>query len=189
MMAAVNHGADTNPEKARAWADKLLKDSSTPEQFKLRLNGFLYRLDSQGKPINLKFKAADGREVDLEQMRGKVVLIDFWATWCGPCRAELPRVKAAFEKYQQQGFEVVGISCDEDKDRLNAYLKEKKISWPQYFDGQTQAQNKIAQKFGINGIPHMFFVDKMGCLRFDDVRALGEKKNFEEKIDALLSEK
>ena len=66
-------------------------------------------------PLDLHFTAVDGSDVDLSKMRGKVVLIDFWATWCGPCRAELPNVVAAYKKLHDKGFEVVGISLDQDK--------------------------------------------------------------------------
>jgi len=127
-------------------------------------------------------------------MKGKVVLVDFWSTTCVPCVAELPRVKAAYDKYNPQGFEVVGISCDTDKDELASFIKEKGFPWPQYFDGKQQEQNKFAQGFGIDGIPHMFLVDKKGCLRFDNVQARdnvhakGDTTSFEEKISKLLAE-
>src|SRR5471030_1254825 len=74
------------------------------------------------KPLDLKFTAVDGKKVDLADMRGKVVLIDFWATWCPPCRAEVPDVVATYKKYHDQGFEVVGISLDQDKDRKSTRL-------------------------------------------------------------------
>ncbi len=155
-------------------------------RFTLYWKGYQYRLGLRGKPVPMKFTAVDGREVDLSEMRGKVVLVDFWYTRCEPCVAELPRVKAVFEKYQHKGFEVIGISSDTDKDKLERFLKEKGIAWPQYFDGQVG--NKFTVEFGINGFPHMFLVDKKGCLRFDDVRALGAKAGFEGKIESLLAE-
>ncbi|HXJ60704.1 MAG TPA: TlpA disulfide reductase family protein [Verrucomicrobiae bacterium] len=150
-------------------------------------HGHQYRLNLQGKPVPMKFTALDGREVDLAQMRGKVVLVDFWYTRCQPCVEELPRVKAAYEKYQEKGFAVIGISSDTDKTTLEKFLKEKGISWPQYFEGR--AANKFTAEFGINGFPHMFLVDKQGCLRFDDVRASGAVADFEGKIESLLAEK
>ncbi|HEY5296622.1 MAG TPA: TlpA disulfide reductase family protein [Verrucomicrobiae bacterium] len=156
-------------------------------RFQIWLNGNNYRLALQGKPVTMKFTAVDGRAVDLSQMRGKVVLIDFWETECEPCVEELPRMKAAFEKYQQKGFEVVGISSDTDKNRLERFLKDKGIIWPQYFEGQER--NKFVLEFGINSFPHMLLVDKKGCLRFDNVFAFGAKTNFEGKIEELLSEK
>jgi len=138
--------------------------------------------------VTIRFTAVDGREVDLSKLRGKVVLVDFWGTHCGPCVAELPRVKTAYEKFHDQGFEVIGISCDTDKKELEDYVQQHGIPWPQYFDGHQQSDNKFTVAFGIDGIPHMFILDTNGCLRFDDVRAKGAKTNFEDKIKSLLDE-
>jgi peroxiredoxin len=102
-------------------------------------------------------------------------------------------VKAAYDKFRGQGFEVIGISCDTDKEQLNKFLDEKGFPWPQYFDGKGFG-NKISQSFGIDGIPHMFLVDKKGLLRFDNVRASdkyhpkNDTTGFEEKISKLLAE-
>jgi peroxiredoxin len=193
MMAIGGYEYHGQSAKSRALADQLIA-SSAPEQYKLWAKGFLNRLGSAGKPIDLQFKAVDGREVDLAQMRGKVVLVDFWATRCGPCVAELPRVKAAWEKFHAQGFEVIGISCDTDKKELEDYVKKRGISWPQYFEGKGQSENQFTVGFGIDGIPHMFLVDKKGLLRFDNVRARddvhpqGDTTSFEDKISKLLAE-
>ena len=89
-----------------------------------------------GKPTPpLKFKALDGREVDLEKLRGKVVLLDFWATWCPPCLEAIPNVRAAYERFNKEGFEIVGVSFDADRQRLEDVVKRENIKWPQYFDG------------------------------------------------------
>ncbi len=185
MMCAIEDC--TNQVQARAWAKELI-DSPAPENFKLWYKGVLYRLDSQGKPVTIRFTSVDGREVDFSKLRGKVVLVDFWGTHCGPCVAELPRVKTAYEKFHDQGFEVIGISCDTDKKELLDYVQQHGIPWPQYFDGHQQHDNKFTVAFGIDGIPHMFILDKKGCLRFDDVRAKGAKTDFEDKIEGLLVE-
>ena len=194
LMAAMDdYNCLGNTNNARALADELASGSG-PEKFRLWAKGFLNRLDSYNKPISMQFTAVDGRNVNLAAMKGKVVLVDFWATTCGPCVAELPRVNAAYDKFHDQGFEIVGVSCDTDKEKLERYLKEKGYSWPQYFDGKQQDDSKFTQGFGIDGIPHMFLVDKKGILRFDDVRAndkvhrKGDGTSFEEKISQLLAE-
>jgi len=193
MMAIEDYEYDGEPAKARALADGLIAGSA-PERFGLWAKGYLNRLDSAGKPVSRQFRAVDGREVDLAKMKGKVVLVDFWGTHCGPCVAELPRVKAAYDKFHAQGFEVIGISCDTDQKELEAYVKEHGLAWPQYFDGKQQKDNKFTMAFGIDGIPHMFLVDKKGLLRFDNVRASdsvhqkGDTTSIEEKIAKLLAE-
>jgi len=115
----------------------------------------------QSKPLPLKFTAVDGKSVDLATMRGKVVLVDFWATWCPPCRGEVPNVVAAYKKYHDQGFEIVGVSLDKDKDRLLAFTKENGMVWPQYFDGKGWS-NDVSSGFGIHSIPAMWLVGKDG---------------------------
>jgi thiol-disulfide isomerase/thioredoxin len=113
------------------------------------------------EPTNLTFSAADGSNVDLASLRGKVVLLDFWATWCGPCREEVPNVVAAYNKYHSEGFEVVGISLDEDKDTMTQFAADNGMPWPQYFDGQGW-DNTLAQRFGIHSIPQMWLLDRQG---------------------------
>lgn len=193
MAAMEDYEFSGELDKARALAAELA-GGSAPEKFKQWAKGFLNRLDSRNKPVSLQFTAVDGRPVDLAAMKGKVVLVDFWATGCGPCIADLPRVKAAYDQFHNQGFEIIGISCDTDKNRLTRFLKEKDYPWPQYFESKRQDDNKFTQAFGIDGIPHMFLVDKRGVLRFDNLRAndkariKGDNTTLEEKITKLLAE-
>jgi thiol-disulfide isomerase/thioredoxin len=110
-----------------------------------------------------------GEPLDLAAYRGKVVLIDFWATWCGPCVAELPNVIAAYEKYHGQGFEIIGISLDKDREQLTSFLQEKKMTWRQYFDGLGW-QNKVSTRYGIDSIPATFLLDREGKIVAKDLR-------------------
>jgi thiol-disulfide isomerase/thioredoxin len=123
----------------------------------------------KSKPLDLKFTALDGTAIDLAKMRGKVVLVDFWATWCPPCRAEMPDVVAAYQKYHAQGFEVVGISLDQDKAALQKYITDNQMPWPQYFDGKGW-DSLIGRQFGIDSIPAMWLVGKDGIVVTMDAR-------------------
>ena len=115
-------------------------------------------------------------------MSGKVVLVDFWATWCPPCVAEMPNVIAAYNQYHDQGFEIIGISLDQDKDALLAFTKENKMPWPQYFDGKGWS-NEIAGQYGIRGIPATFLIGKDGKIAATDLRGPALKS----KLDELLA--
>ena len=133
-----------------------------------------------GKPLDIRFTALDGREVDLAQLKGKVVLVEFWATDCGPCVGEMPRVRAVYEKLHSRGFELIGISLDDKESALRRFLAEKKLAWPQYFDGKGW-QNRFAVQYGIFGIPTMWLVDKKGNLRVTECRG-----NLETEVEELL---
>lgn len=137
----------------------------------------------QSKPLELKFTAVDGAEVDLAKLRGKVVLVDFWATWCGPCVLEAPNVVATYRKYRPKGFEIVGISLDKDKEQLLAFAKKAGMTWPQYFDGKVW-ENEISTRFAVRGIPAMWLVDKQGFVRETNARG----STLAAQVEKLLAE-
>jgi thiol-disulfide isomerase/thioredoxin len=174
--------ANAEGEKGRELARELLKEPRAPQAVKERCAGLLKRLEALGKPLELSFTALDGREVKLSDYKGKVVLVDFWATWCGPCVAELPNVLKTYEELHPKGFEIVGISFDNSKEALQKFVKEKNMPWPQYFDGKAWG-NKFGQEFGITAIPTMWLVDKKGVLVDMNARA-----NLADKVRKLLAE-
>jgi len=111
-------------------------------------------------PLELKVTALDGSEINLANLRGKVVLLDFWATRCPPCVEEVPNVLAVYNKFHGKGFEIVGISTDENKEILIRFIKARGITWPQYLDENRQ----ISRHFKINGLPTMWLIDKKGLI-------------------------
>jgi peroxiredoxin len=106
-------------------------------------------------------KDLDGKPLSVANYKGKVVLVDFWAVWCGPCVAELPNVLKAYEAHHAKGFEIIGISLDQDEKKLKAFIEEKKMTWVQYFDGKGWG-NKLAAKYGVNSIPATYLLDGEG---------------------------
>lgn len=114
-------------------------------------------------------KDVEGKPLSITAYKGKVVLVDFWATWCRPCVAELPNVLEAYEKHHANGFEIIGISLDNDKAKLEKFTKDKKMTWQQYFDGQGW-NNKLSTKYGVNSIPATYLLDVEGKILAKNLR-------------------
>ena len=121
------------------------------------------------KAIDFNVKDLDGNALSLEEYRGNVILLDFWAVWCAPCIAEMPNVKQVYEKYKDDNFQIIGISLDNSRDTLVGYLEKEGIAWPQVFDGDGW-DNQVAKMYGIRAIPHMYLIDGDGVVRKSGVR-------------------
>ena len=143
--------------------------------------GLLRRLDAVGKPLPFDFTAMDGRAVNLTTLSNKVVLVDFWGTWCPVCVEEMPELKTLYEKYNKNGFEIVGINFDDDKNKVQRFVKEQGMAWPQYFGGRET--NRFSAQYSLNYFPVAWLADRKGILRDIHGRA-----GMEAKIIKLLAE-
>ena len=109
------------------------------------------------KAIPFTAKTTDGKVVSLSDYKGKVLLLDFWASWCPPCRAEAPNVVNVFNKYHEKGFEILGVSLDREKAPMNAFMKEMGMTWPEIYDQDNDFM--MATIYGVEAIPAMLLID------------------------------
>jgi len=178
-------------------------------EFSRAISDFAAKMASQpaavGSPCpDIKLKNPEGKELSLSALKGKVILLDFWASWCGPCRKENPNVVALYDKYNKKGFEIFSVSFDGIEDRnmmrfqnnpdaLNvemtkqkqrwvAAIKEDKLKWPWHVSELRSWSSAVAQQFGVNSIPKTFLIDKNGAIRYTNLRGA----ELEAKLQELL---
>lgn len=164
-----------------SWANNLVENGDIPhgieayKAIKARyhepklsiLDSLIFRLELIGKPAEIVGPAFDGKEFNIDAYKGKVVLVDVWASWCGPCVDRFDIIKGIYEKYHDKGFEVVGISLDDKREDVKSILDRYALPWVNIFFEPKEAEgrsfeNPLAAKLQISYIPALFLIDKEG---------------------------
>jgi thiol-disulfide isomerase/thioredoxin len=161
QLARANLLYRVDTEKASSFLEELVRDSD--QQLAQAARNRLAKAELLGRPLDLRFTATDGATVDLAQLRGKVVLIDFWASWCPDCVRELPEIKKLDQTYRASGLVILGISLDRDRLAMANFLAKKAITWPNYYDGKGW-DNSFAVQYSVRQIPETWIINKEGMV-------------------------
>jgi thiol-disulfide isomerase/thioredoxin len=110
---------------------------------------------------DFRLKTSDGKQFSMTEHKGEVVMINFWASWCGPCRQEMPLLDSIYKKYGKLGFTLVGVNVEPDQAAADAWLKKTPVSFPILYD----PDSKVSKLYGVQGMPNTVFVDRKGQVR------------------------
>lgn len=118
----------------------------------------IQRIDPPQKALDFSLKTLGGKRVSLEDYRGKVILLNFWATWCGPCRMEMPSMEKLWQDFKEEDFVILAIDIQEEGKLVSSFMKERNLSFPVPLD----AKGNVARSYGVRGIPTTFFLNPKG---------------------------
>ncbi len=145
-------------------------------------NDYQLLKDGKKQAPDIAMKTPEGNELRLSALKGKVVLIDFWASWCGPCRKENPNVVRLYNKYKNKGFTIFSVSLDEDGEKWKQAIEADGLAWPNHVSDLKGWSSIVVQQYGIEGIPHTVLIDKNGNIIEVGLRG----QDLERKLESLL---
>jgi thiol-disulfide isomerase/thioredoxin len=167
-------------EKATRWYGRIVQDF--PDSAAAgKAAGARRRLEAVGKKLDFQGKSPEGKTIDLADFRGKVVLIQYWATWCGPCKTDMDTLKELLAKHGGSGFTIIGVSLDDTAQEMAGYVREKRLPWPQIFE-EGGLDSRPANTLGILTLPTMILVDQQGKVVNRNVHA----SELDEELKRLL---
>jgi len=153
---------------------------SSAEQVKVQMKQAQSLIVGAEAP-DFKQLTPEGKEMSLKDLRGKVVLLDFWASWCGPCRKENPNVVKMYKKYQEKGFDILGVSLDKTKDRWLKAIKQDGLTWHHVSDLRGWS-NSAARIYNVTSIPQTILLDKDGKIIARNLRGASLERKLEELL-------
>ena len=138
-----------------------------------------------GKAANFTLKSRSGKNIKLSELRGQVVMLNFWASWCGPCRKEMPLLEKIHKKYKRLGFTLLGVNVEENSSAAKKYLRDVKVSFPILFD----RTNKTSKLYNVSAMPTTILIDRNGNKRFlHKGYKPGYENDYKKQIKKLLRE-
>lgn len=145
--------------------------------------GFASTIDGPAPDFTLKSNS--GKNIRLNELKGEVILLNFWASWCGPCRQEMPELEKLHKKYQRLGFTVIGVNVEKDSSAANKILKKTPVTFPVLYD----TENKTSKLYSVNAMPTTVIIDRDGNQRFLHLAYKpGYEKKYEKQIKKLIRE-
>lgn len=145
---------------------------------------------AQAKPISgdaadFTLKSRSGKNLRLSDYRGQVVMLNFWASWCGPCRQEMPIMEKFYKRYKKLGFVILGVNVEEDSSKANGYLRDIRVSFPILYDNT----NSTSKLYNVNAMPTTVMIDRNGKMRYlHEGFKSGTEKEYKKEIRKLLKE-
>jgi len=138
-----------------------------------------------GQAPDFTLKSRSGKNIRLSDLRGQVVMLNFWASWCGPCRQEMPILEQLSKRYGKLGFTMVGVNVEQDSSKAEAYLRDVKVTFPILFD-TTSSTSKL---YSVNAMPTTIIIDRNGNMRFKhEGYKSGYEKDYKKQIKQLIRE-
>ena len=138
-----------------------------------------------GKAPEFTLKSRSGQNLRLSDYRGQVLLINFWASWCGPCRQEMPLLEDLYKRYNKLGFTILGVNVDTDSTKANNYLRDISVTFPIMYD----TTNAVSKSYNVNAMPTTVIVDKNGNMRFlHQGYKPGYEKEYKKQVIQLIKE-